>query len=104
MSGPIRMVKQFLPHLKTKSAGRNHENVSSGLAFCSIAHFTGLFAPPEGRPPFVYQVTSGVQLKNTEVKVFELAPPASTNRTLGRLLILEEHERRFYHEGYGRHG
>src|ERR1700731_1095530 len=32
LSGPIRMVKQFLPHLKTKS-GAAIMNVSSGLAF-----------------------------------------------------------------------
>src|SRR5260370_36289209 len=32
LSGPIRMVKQFLPHLKTKSEAAIM-NVSSGLAF-----------------------------------------------------------------------
>jgi uncharacterized oxidoreductase len=32
LSGPIRMVKQFLPHLKTKSEAAVM-NVSSGLAF-----------------------------------------------------------------------
>jgi len=34
LSGPIRMVKQFLPHLK-QIRGRNHER-SSGLAFVPL--------------------------------------------------------------------
>jgi len=36
LSGPIRMVKQFLPHLKTKSEAAIM-NVSSGLAFVPLA-------------------------------------------------------------------
>src|SRR5258708_34950183 len=35
LSGPIRMVKQFLPHLKTKSEA-TIMNVSSGLAFVPL--------------------------------------------------------------------
>src|SRR5260370_38481642 len=35
LSGPIRMVKQFLPHLKTKS-GAAIMNVSSGLTFVPL--------------------------------------------------------------------
>ncbi len=35
LSGPIRMVKQFLPHLKTKSQAAVM-NVSSGLAFVPL--------------------------------------------------------------------
>src|SRR6266481_2448580 len=35
LSGPIRMVKQFLPHLKTKSEAAIM-NVSSGLAFVPL--------------------------------------------------------------------
>jgi len=56
LSGPIRMVKQFLPHLKTKSEAAIM-NVSSGLAFVSIAHCTGLLRH-QGGPAFVHRVSS----------------------------------------------
>jgi len=44
LSGPIRMVKQFLPHLKTKSEAAIM-NVSSGLAFVPCP-FHRFIAPP----------------------------------------------------------
>jgi len=56
LSGPIRMVKQFLPHLKNKSEAAII-NVSSGLAFVPFAHFTGLLRH-QGRSAFVHRVSS----------------------------------------------
>src|SRR6202035_5228726 len=69
LSGPIRMVKQFLPHLKTKSEAAIM-NVSS--VYCATK--SGLHSFTE---------SLRVQLKNTKVKVFELAPPATQTELLG---------------------
>jgi uncharacterized oxidoreductase len=44
LSGPIRMVKQFLPRF-------------IGIGICSIAHFTGLLRH-QGRSAFVHRVSS----------------------------------------------
>ena len=72
LSGPVRMVQQFLPHLKTRP-GALIVNVSSGLAFVPM-----LAAP-------VYSATKAAmhsysqslrgQLEGTGVTVVELAPP-----------------------------
>src|SRR5216683_2134381 len=56
LSGPIRMVKQFLPHLKAQSEAAIM-NVSIGIGICSIAHFTGLLRH-QGRSAFVHRVSS----------------------------------------------
>src|SRR6202051_3723882 len=74
LSGPIRMVKQFLPHLKTKS-GAAIMNVSSGLAFVPLPISPIYCATKAGLHSFTMSLR--VQLKNTNVKVFELAPPAT---------------------------
>jgi uncharacterized oxidoreductase len=80
LSGPIRMVKQFLPHLKTKSAAAIM-NVSSGLAFVPLPISPVYCATKAG----LHSLTESlrVQLKNTKVKVFELAPPATQTELLG---------------------
>lgn len=72
LSGPVRMVQQFLPHLKTRPDALI-VNVSSGLAFVPM-----LAAP-------VYSATKAAmhsysqslrgQLEGTGVTVVELAPP-----------------------------
>jgi uncharacterized oxidoreductase len=72
LRGPVRMVQQFLPHLKTRP-GALIVNVSSGLAFVPM-----LAAP-------VYSATKAAmhsysqslrgQLEGTGVTVVELAPP-----------------------------
>lgn len=72
LSGPVRMVQQFLPHLKT-GPGALIVNVFSGLAFVPM-----LAAP-------VYSATKAAmhsysqslrgQLEGTGVTVVELAPP-----------------------------
>ena len=80
LSGPIRMVKQFLPHLKTKS-GAAIMNVSSGLAFVPMPISPVYCAAKAGLHSFTESLR--VQLKNTKVKVFELAPPATQTELLG---------------------
>jgi len=74
LSGPVRMVKQFLPHLKTKSEAAIM-NVSSGLAFVPLPISPVYCATKAGLHSFTESIR--VQLKNTKVKVFELAPPAT---------------------------
>src|SRR5258708_34813269 len=80
LSGPIRMVKQFLPHLKTKSEAAI-VNVSSGLAFVPLPISPVYCATKAG----LHSVTESlrVQLKDTKVKVFDLAPPATQTELLG---------------------
>src|SRR6202047_1813804 len=80
LSGPIRMVKQFLPHLKTKSEAAIM-NVSSGLAFVPLPISPVYCATKAGLHSFTESLR--VQLKNTKVKVFELAPPATQTGLLG---------------------
>ena len=72
LSGTIRMVHQFLPHLKTKKSAAI-VNVSSGLAFIPLAVSPIYAATKAG----VHSYTQALrfQLKNTNVKVFEIAPP-----------------------------
>ena len=79
LSGPIRMVKQFLPHLKTKSEAAIM-NVSSGLAFVPLPISPVYCATKAGLHSFTESLR--VQLKNTKVKVFELAPPATQTELL----------------------
>ena len=80
LSGPIRMVKQFLPHLKTKSEAAIM-NVSSGLAFVPLPISPVYCATKAGLHSFTESLR--VQLKNTKVKVFDLAPPATQTELLG---------------------
>ncbi|XDD48270.1 SDR family oxidoreductase [Leptospira sp. WS39.C2] len=80
LNGPIRMVKQFLPHLKTKSIAAI-VNVTSGLAFVPLPGSPIYCATKAGLHS--YTLSLRVQLKNTKVKVFELAPPATQTELLG---------------------
>jgi uncharacterized oxidoreductase len=79
LSAPIRMVKQFLPHLQTQSAAAIM-NVSSGLAFVPLPISPVYCATKAG--PHSFTESLRVQLKNTKVKVFELAPPATQTELL----------------------
>lgn len=79
LCGPIRMVKQFLPHLK-KQATAAIVNVSSGLAFVPLPTTPVYCATKAGLHS--YSLSLRVQLKNTSVKVFELAPPATKTELL----------------------
>jgi uncharacterized oxidoreductase len=79
LSGPIRMVKQFLPHLKARSEAAIM-NVSSGLAFVPLPIAPVYCATKAGLHSFTESLR--VQLKHTTVKVFELAPPATQTELL----------------------
>jgi uncharacterized oxidoreductase len=72
LSGPLRMIQQFLPHLKTRK-GALIVNVSSGLAFVPMP------ASPIycGSKAALHSYTQSlrVQLAGSGVTVVELAPP-----------------------------
>lgn len=74
LSGPIRMVQQFLPHLATKQSAAI-VNVSSGLAFIPLPISPVYSATKAGIHSYTQSLR--VQLKNTSIKVFELAPPGT---------------------------
>jgi len=74
LSGTIRMVHQFLPHLKTKRSAAII-NVSSGLAFVPFPISPVYSASKAG--VHAYTKVLRLQLKNTNVKVFEVAPPGT---------------------------
>jgi uncharacterized oxidoreductase len=80
LNGPIRMVKQFLSHLKTKPTAAIM-NVSSGLAFVPLPTSPVYCATKAGLHSFTMSLR--VQLKRSNVKVFELAPPATQTELLG---------------------
>lgn len=80
LMGPIRMVKKFLPHLKKQPVAAI-VNVSSGLAFVPMPMSPVYCATKAGLHS--YTLSLRVQLKNTKVKVFELAPPATQTELLG---------------------
>lgn len=72
LSGPVRMVQQFLPHLRTR-----HEaaivNVSSGLAFVPFP-LSPVYSATKAAI-HAYTQCLRVQLEGTGVAVIELAPP-----------------------------
>jgi uncharacterized oxidoreductase len=72
LSGPIRMVQQFLPHLKSRR-GALIVNVSSGLAFIPLPISPVYCATKAGLHSFTQSLR--VQLEGTSVTVIELAPP-----------------------------
>jgi uncharacterized oxidoreductase len=80
LSGAIHMVMQFLPHLK-RQKNAAIVNVSSGLAFVPFPISPIYGATKAGMHSFTQSLR--IQLKNSKVKVFELAPPL-TNTPLSR--------------------
>jgi uncharacterized oxidoreductase len=72
LSGPVRMVQQFLPHLKTRREALII-NVSSGLAFIPMAISPVYCAAKAAIHSFTQSLR--VQLIGTSVTVIELAPP-----------------------------
>ncbi|MCM3628585.1 SDR family NAD(P)-dependent oxidoreductase [Paenibacillus glycanilyticus] len=72
LSGPVRMVNQFLPHLLKRPASAIM-NVSSALAFVPFAISPVYGATKAGIHSYTQSLRA--QLKNTSVQVFELAPP-----------------------------
>lgn len=79
LSGIIRMVHQFLPHLLTRPSAAI-VNVSSGLAFIPFPVSPIYSAAKAG--VHAYTQVLRLQLKETNVEVIELAPPA-TDTPLG---------------------
>src|ERR1700731_456303 len=80
LSGPIRMVKQFLPHLKIKS-DRAIMTFSPSLAVVPLPIYPVYCATKAVLHSFPESLR--VQLKNTKVNVFDLAPPATQTELLG---------------------
>jgi uncharacterized oxidoreductase len=74
LSGPIRMVQQFLPHLLARPSAAII-NVSSGLAFVPFPISPVYSAAKAGL--HAYTRVLRLQLKATNIKVFELAPPST---------------------------
>lgn len=74
LMGPIRMVQQFLPHLKTKKTAAIL-NVTSGLALIPFPLSPIYGASKSGLRSYTQSLR--VQLKNTNIKVFELVAPGA---------------------------
>jgi uncharacterized oxidoreductase len=72
LSGPVRMIQQFLPHLKSRK-GALIVNVSSGLAFVPMSIAPVYSATKAALHSYTQSLR--VQLKGTGVTVIELAPP-----------------------------
>ena len=72
LSGPVRMIQQFLPHLTT-SRDSLIVNVSSGLAFVPMAISPVYCATKAAMHSFTQSLRA--QLAGTGVTVVELAPP-----------------------------
>jgi uncharacterized oxidoreductase len=87
LNGPIRMTKIFLQHLKNKEESAII-NVSSGLAFVPLPTTPVYCATKAGLHSFTQSLR--VQLKNTNVKVFELAPPATETELLAGTMSAED--------------
>jgi uncharacterized oxidoreductase len=75
------MVQQFLPHLK-KQPTAAIVNVSSGLAFIPFPKAPVYSAAKIGF--HAYTKSLRLQLKDTNVKVFELAPPKTSKPLFDR--------------------
>jgi uncharacterized oxidoreductase len=74
LMGPIRMTQTFLPHLKLQPQAAI-VNVSSGLAFLPLP-IAPIYSATKAAL-HSYTLSLRAQLKNTSVKVFELAPPGT---------------------------
>jgi uncharacterized oxidoreductase len=72
LSGPVRMVQQFLPHLKNRGNALI-VNVSSGLAFVPMPISPVYCATKAAMHSFTQSLRA--QLKGTGVTAIELAPP-----------------------------
>jgi uncharacterized oxidoreductase len=74
LMGPIRMVQQFLPHLKTKKTAAIL-NVTSGIALVPFPISPIYGATKSGLRSYTQSLR--VQLKKTNIKVFELVAPGA---------------------------
>lgn len=74
LSGPIRMIQQFLPHLRKKTSAAII-NVTSGLALIPWPLAPVYGATKSGLRSYTQSLRA--QLKHTPVKVFELVAPGA---------------------------
>jgi uncharacterized oxidoreductase len=74
LSGPIRTVRQFLPHLQKQQTAAI-VNVTSGLAFVPFPISPVYSATKAGLHAFTQALR--IQMRKTRVKIFELAPPGT---------------------------
>lgn len=74
LTGPIRMIQQFLRHLKTKESA-TILNVTSELALVPFPLSPIYGATKSGLRS--YKKSLRVQLENTNIEVFELIAPAA---------------------------
>jgi uncharacterized oxidoreductase len=74
LSGPIRMIQQFLPHLRKRSSSAI-VNVTSGLALVPLPLAPVYGATKSGLRSYTQSLRA--QLKHTSVKVFELVAPGA---------------------------
>ncbi|KTB57083.1 oxidoreductase [Pseudomonas viridiflava ICMP 13104] len=85
LNGPVRMVQQFLPHLLSRPQAMI-VNITSGLAFVPFTASPIYSAAKAGL--HAYTRALRMQLKNTALKVIEIAPP-STDTALFNNLVSE---------------
>jgi uncharacterized oxidoreductase len=74
LSGPIRMIQQFLPHLLKRSSAAII-NVTSGLALVPLPLAPVYGATKSGLRSYTQSLRA--QLKHTPIKVFELVAPGA---------------------------
>lgn len=72
LAGPIRMVQQFLPHLRTQRAAAI-VNITSGLAFVPMPLAPVYSAAKAGLHAYTRALRA--QLAGTTIAVYEIAPP-----------------------------
>lgn len=87
LTGAIRMVVAFLPHLKTKDRAAI-VNVSSGLAFVPLPIAPIYSAAKAAIHSFTQSLR--LQLKDTNVAVFELAPPITRTSLFRGTLSMDD--------------
>lgn len=75
LMGPMRMVQQFLPHLKKQNTAAIM-NVTSGIALMVFPLSPIYSASKSGLRAYTQALR--VQVKNTRIKVFDLVAPGST--------------------------
>lgn len=86
LTGTVRMVTRFLPQLKTQEVAAI-VNVSSGLAFVPLPMAPIYCATKAAVHSFTQSLR--VQLKNTNIRVFELAPPMTRTSLFGEEFRVE---------------
>lgn len=89
-SGTIRMTHQFLPHLMTKKSAAI-VNITSGLGF--IPFITSPIYSGTKAGIHAYSQALRIKLKDTTVKIFEVAPPM-TDKPLQTAIANAKNDRR----------